>query len=432
MVDITVRPAKRIRGTVHVPGDKSVSHRAAIFNSIADGTAEIRGFLQGDDCLATVDCMRALGADLLLDEAGTLRVKGAGFRGLREPDRVLDAQNSGTTMRLLTGLLAGQPFLSVLTGDESLRRRPMARVLEPLRSMGAICLARGRDLAPIAIRGGDLRGIDYNTPVASAQVKSSLVLAALYAGSPSTITEPANSRDHTERMLAAMGADIRTEGTSVGVQPASRLHAVDVRVPGDISAAAFWMVLASIHPDAEITLPAVGMNPTRSGVVDALRSMGADIEVTEDRIWGGEPVADITVRSSRLRGAEIGGSTVLSAMDEVPALSVAAALAEGTTVIRDAEELRVKESDRIATVVEALRRMGVGVEERPDGMVIEGATGLKGAALASEGDHRLAMSWAVAGLVASGETSVLDAGSVEISYPSFWRDVAALSGQSLG
>jgi 3-phosphoshikimate 1-carboxyvinyltransferase len=429
-MDVTVRPARRIRGTVHVPGDKSISHRAAIFNSIAEGRSEIRGFLQGDDCLATVDCMRALGADLLLDEAGTLRVKGAGFRGLREPDRVLDAQNSGTTMRLLTGLLAGQPFFSVLTGDESLRRRPMARVLEPLRSMGATCLARDRDLAPMAIRGGGLRGIDYRTPVASAQVKSSLVLAALYAETPSAITEPAKSRDHTERMLAAMGADIRVDATSVRVNPARRLDAVDVRVPGDISAAAFWMVLASVHPDAEITLPAVGLNPTRSGVIDALRSMGADIDVTEERTWGGEPVGDITVRSSRLHGAEIGGQTVLSAMDEVPALSVAAALAQGATTIRDAEELRVKESDRIATVVEALRRLGVEVEERPDGMVIEGAKTLTGAALESAGDHRLAMSWALAGAIASGETRIIDAECVDISYPAFWRDLGSLTGQA--
>ena len=426
-MEVTVRPAKRIRGTINVPGDKSISHRAAIFSSIADGNSEIRGFLQGDDCLATVDCMRALGVDLHLDETGTLRVVGSGLRGLREPDRILDAQNSGTTMRLLAGLLAGQPFFSVLTGDGSLRRRPMGRVLEPLRSMGATCLARDQDYAPMAILGGGLFGITYRTPVASAQVKSSLVLAALYADSVSTIIEPARSRDHTERMLRAMGADITSDGASLCIAPPSRLEAADLRVPGDISAAAFWMVLAAAHPDAEITLPAVGVNPTRIGVIEALRAMGATVEVTEERTWGGEPVADITVRSSGLIGAALGGEIVLSAMDEVPVLAVAAALARGTTVIRDAAELRVKESDRIASVVAGLRRMGVEVDERPDGMVIEGRGSLRGAALASEGDHRLAMAWAVAGLIAEGEVEVGGAEAVDISYPAFWRDLGALA-----
>jgi len=430
-MDVTVKRARRIRGALRVPGDKSVSHRAAIFNAIADGEAEVRDFLEGEDCLATVDCLRALGAQLDLDSAGALRVKGVGLRGLREPETVLDARNSGTTMRLLTGLLAGQPFFSVLTGDASLRRRPMARVLEPLRSMGATCLARERDLAPVAIRGGSLHGIDYSTTVASAQVKSSLVLAALYADSPSTITEPAQSRDHTERMLNAMGAGIEGGGTTLRVRPLERLRAVDVRVPGDISAAAFWMVLASVHPDAEIVLSGVGVNPTRTGVVDALRAMGADVEITEQRAWGGEPVADITVRSSRLHGACLGGQTIVSAMDEVPVLSLAAALADGETVFTDAEELRVKESDRIATVVQGLRSLGVEAEERPDGMVIRGAARLKGAALQSAGDHRLAMAWAVAGLVAEGETTVIDAGAVAVSYPRFWQDLATVSGTTV-
>ncbi|HXH21884.1 MAG TPA: 3-phosphoshikimate 1-carboxyvinyltransferase [Dehalococcoidia bacterium] len=429
-MEVVVSPARRIRGVINVPGDKSISHRAAIFNSIADGTAEIRNFLQGEDCLSTVECMRALGAELLLDEAGTLRVKGVGLRGLREPANVLDSGNSGTTMRLLAGLLAGQPFFSVLTGDESLRRRPMGRVLEPLRAMGATCLARDRDYAPIAILGGGLFGCTYRTPVASAQVKSSLILAALYADSASTIIEPMTSRDHTERMLRAMGAHVMADGTTIHVSPAESLNPVDLRVPGDISAAAFWMVLAAAHRDAEITLPAVGVNPTRTGVIDALRSMGAAVEVTEERVWGGEPVADIRVRSSPLTGVELSGPTVLSAMDEVPVLAVAAALANGRTVIRDAEELRVKESDRIATVIEGLRRMGVEAEERPDGMVIEGRGRLSGALLESEGDHRLAMAWAVAGLTAQGETTVAGAEAVEISYPSFWRDLGLLGGEA--
>ncbi len=445
-----VSHAPRLRGVISVPGDKSMSHRAAIFNAIAEGSAEVRGFLQGDDCLSTVDCLRALGADLHLDAAtGTLTVRGAGLHGLREPERVLDAGNSGTTMRLLAGLLAGQPFYSVLTGDDSLRTRPMARVLDPLRRMGASCWARAGDLAPISLQGGGLHGITYPTPVASAQVKSSLLLAGLFANSATVIEEPAASRDHTERLLRAMGADIRIEalsahpeaspepgrrvegragkGPTVTLTPPDRLEAVDLRIPGDISAAAFWIVLAAAHPDAEITLPAVGVNPTRTGVIDALRAMGARIEVTEERTWGGEPVADITVRSSDLTGIEIGGRLVLSAMDEVPVLAVAAAVARGRTVVRDAAELRVKESDRIAEVVRSLRRFGVEVEETPDGMVIDGGRPLTGAGVDSGGDHRLAMALAVAGLIARGDTAIARSEAVDISYPGFWRHLASLT-----
>jgi 3-phosphoshikimate 1-carboxyvinyltransferase len=426
-----VRQAKQLRGTVNVPGDKSISHRAAIFNAIAEGTAEVRGFLQGDDCLSTVDCLRALGVDLELDPNGTLTVHGVGLRGLHEPSRVLDAGNSGTTMRLLCGLLAGQAFFSVLTGDDSLRRRPMGRVLVPLRAMGATCLARDHDYAPIAILGGGLFGLKYESPVASAQVKSAILLASLFADSRTEITEPAGSRDHTERMLSAMGVTIQTEGNSVHLTPPETLTPISLRVPGDISAAAFWLVAAAAHPDAEITLPAVGLNPTRTGVLDALRAMGAEIEVTEERSWGGEPVGDITVRSSKLVGTEIRGELMLRAIDEAPVLAVAAALAKGRTVFRDAQELRVKESDRIETTVAMLRRLGVDAEETEDGMGIEGRGRLEGAAVHSGGDHRLAMAQAVAALIAEGETRIDGSEAADVSYPSFWEDLEAITGAAV-
>ncbi len=425
-----IRGAKRLRGRIAVPGDKSISHRAAIFNAIADGKAVVRGFLTGEDCMSTVHCLQYLGVDVMLDAEQTLVVQGVGLHGLREPAFVLDAGNSGTTMRLLAGLLAGQPFFTVLTGDDSLRNRPMGRVLEPLRWMGATCLARQGDLAPIGIRGGGLKGIAYRMPVASAQVKSSLLLGGLFADGDTVIDQPAASRDHTERMLRAMGADIAEEpDLRLRLEAPESLEPVDVHVPGDISAAAFWMVLAAAHPDAEITLPGVGVNPTRSGIIDALRAMGADIEVGEERTWGGEPIADVTVRSGPLRGVEVGGKLIPRMIDEVPVFAVAAALAEGRTVVRDAEELRVKESDRIAAVVSTLRALGADVEETPDGMVIEGGRGLRGGCLDSGGDHRLAMTQAVAGVLASGETEVMRGDSAIISYPGFWQELSGLVGQ---
>jgi 3-phosphoshikimate 1-carboxyvinyltransferase len=431
-VRVTVQPARRLRGTIQVPGDKSISHRAAIFNAIAEGQARVTGFLQGQDCLSTVSCLRALGVPLELDQSnGSLLVQGVGLHGLREPADVLDAGNSGTTMRLLSGLLAGQPFFSILTGDASLRRRPMERVLEPLRSMGAGAWSRDGGLAPLAIRGGNLKGLHYRLPVASAQVKSSLILAGLYADGESVLEEPAPSRDHTERMLSAMGARIETRGLNHSLQPPERLVATDVSIPGDLSAAAFWIVAATVHPDAEIVLPGIGVNQTRTGLLDALQAMGGNFELTNQRFNGGEPIADLTVRSSRLHGAVIDGDTTLRLEDEVPALAVAAALAEGQTVIRDAAELRVKESDRIASVVRMLQAFGVDVEEYPDGMVIQGQERLDGALLDSEGDHRLAMAYAVAGLVAGGETVIEGAEAVSVSYPGFWQDLQGLSDASL-
>ncbi len=434
MTTQTVRPAKRLRGTLAVPGDKSISHRAAIFNALADGEALVENFLTGDDCMSTIGVLHALGAQCELDGT-TLHVRGAGLAGLQEPAGVLDCGNSGTTMRLISGVLAGQPFLSVLDGDGSLRSRPMARVVEPLRQMGARMYGRidgriaGRDggiLAPLAIRGGGLRGIRHRTSVASAQAKSAVLLAGLFAEGETVVEEPAGTRDHTERMLAAMGARIAGEGPAVRIAPGP-LQPLSMRVPNDFSAAAFWIVAACVHPDAELRLTGVGVNPTRTGLLDALRMMGADVSVEEERVVGGEPVADIVASSSRLEGIDASGDLVLRAMDEIPVLAVAAAFAQGTTVIRDAKELRVKESDRIATVATQLAALGVRVGERDDGMIIEGGAGVSGGDVRSFGDHRLAMALAACGLAGAGDVQIDEADAASVSYPAFWGDLARVS-----
>jgi 3-phosphoshikimate 1-carboxyvinyltransferase len=429
-----VRSPSGLRGTVVVPGDKSISHRAAILNAIALGAARVENFLVGEDTRATLDCLRSLGVSWSLQEAAgpgaTLTIHGPGRAGLRESEDVLDARNSGTTMRLLAGVLAAHPFFSVLTGDSSLRSRPMGRVVGPLREMGAQVWGRGGDAyPPLAIRGGELGGIHYRMPVASAQVKSALLLAGLFAQGETAVEEPAPTRDHTERMLRAMGARLSGGGGLVRVEPLEgELMRLDLRVPGDISAAAFWMVAAALHPDAELHLPGVGVNPTRSGIIDVLRTMGADLEVTEEREQGGEPVADITVRSSRLAPVEVAGDLVPRLIDEIPVLAVAAALTPGRTVVRDAAELRVKESDRIATTCQELRRLGARVEELPDGLAIDGVQSLTGGHCQSHGDHRLAMALGVAGILARGETVVEGAGAAEVSYPGFWSDLTRLAG----
>jgi 3-phosphoshikimate 1-carboxyvinyltransferase len=430
MTQRTVRPAKRLRGAIAVPGDKSISHRAGMLNALADGGAVVENFLAGEDCLSTLEVLGALGVESELDESGprpVLRIQGVGLYGLSEPEDVLDCGNSGTTMRLMSGILSGQPFQSVLTGDESLRSRPMARVIEPLTSMGASITSREGGLAPLVVRGGELRGIRYRLPLASAQVKSSVLLAGLFAEGETVVEEPEATRDHTERMLAAMGAQIGREGPAVRIAPGSALEPLSMRVPNDISAAAFWMVAGAIHPDAEITLTGVGVNPTRTGIIDALRAMGADLELQEERTVGGEPVADITVRSSRLTGTTIGGDLVVRLMDEAPILGVAAAFAEGRTDIRDAADLRVKESDRIATVASQLRALGAQVTEREDGMTIEGGTRLAGGDVQSFADHRLAMALAAGALAASDEVRIEGAEAVAVSYPGFWDDLQRLS-----
>jgi 3-phosphoshikimate 1-carboxyvinyltransferase len=423
----TVRRPPRLRGTLIAPGDKSISHRAVLLNAFALGTAQITGFVRAADCLSTVRCVRALGVPVEVpdDPAAPVVIHGTGPGGWREPEGVLDCGNAGTTMRFLCGLLAGRPFFSVLDGDASLRRRPMGRIAAPLRAMGATIDGRdGGRLAPLAVRGGALCGIDYDLPVASAQVKSALLLAGLQATGPTTLRSPAPSRDHTERLLRAMGAALEGDGTTLTIQPLTApLRAVDVHVPGDISSAAFWLVLGALHPDAELTIRDVGVNPTRTGVLDVLAAMGAEIKVANERIIAGEPLADLTVRSARLRGTEIAGDLIPRLIDEIPVLAVAAALADGHTVIRDAAELRVKESDRIAALCHELARLGACVAERPDGLVISGVRHLRGAACETHHDHRLAMALAVAGAVAEGETVIHDAEVAAVSYPGFWADL---------
>jgi 3-phosphoshikimate 1-carboxyvinyltransferase len=429
-----VAPATRLRGEIWPPGDKSISHRVAMFGAIAAGRSTAENFLTGADCLSTLSILAALSVESsiepLADGRGRMVVNGSGFRGLREAADVLDAGNSGTTMRLMTGLLSPQPFLSIISGDASLRSRPMARVIEPLRRMGADLHGRGGDrLPPLVIAGRPLHGVDTTLPVASAQVKSSLVLAGLYAEGPSTIREPAATRDHTERLLRAMGAHVTSSGCEVRVEPVQdQLEPLNVRVPGDISAAAFWLVAALAHPDAEIVLRGVGMNETRTGIVDALRAMGGSISVEDEREQGGEPVADLVARSSHLRGTVIEGALIPRLIDEIPVLAVAAAVADGDTIVHDAAELRVKESDRIAATARELRRFGARIDEHDDGMTIHGGTELHAATGRSDGDHRLAMTIAVAALLAKGETSVEDAEAVTVSYPDFWADLGRLSG----
>lgn len=416
----------RIRATITVPSDKSISHRSLILNAIADGDARLTNLLDSEDVRSTARCLQALGVDIDWAEGSTSAdVRGTGLHALFESEDVLDCGNSGTTMRLLIGLLAAHPLLSVLSGDGSLRRRPMARVIGPLRSMGAsIHARRGDTLAPVVVRGGGLRGIEYTSPVASAQVKSAVLLAGLYADGQTRVTEPTVSRDHTERMLSAMGAAVSTNGTSVGVEAAERLAPLTIDVPGDISSAAPWLVLGACHPDAEIRLRRVNTNPTRTGLLDILEAMGADVVIGEERLAGGEPVADITVRTSTLRGTVVSGGLVPRAIDELPLVAVLACFAEGETVVKDAAELRVKESDRVDTVVRALGHMGARISARPDGFVIQGRQALHGALVEAEGDHRIGMLGAIAGSLATGETRIVD-DAVGVSYPGFWHDLEA-------
>ena len=429
---VTSPPA--LSGGLSVPGDKSISHRALILNSMAKGVARISGLSGGADVLSTMGCLVSLGTKIETgNEPGTVTVYGTGG-GFQEPSDILDAGNSGTSMRLLCGLLAAQDFTSVLTGDGSLRTRPMARVVGPLKEMGARIMGRSNDnLAPLTVHGGNLRGIEYTMPVASAQVKSSIMLAGLSAASETILYQPALSRDHTERMVFAMGAKVETDGLTLVLHPA-HLHAMDLEVPGDISSAAFWMVAGLCHPNSRIVIRGVGLNPSRSGIIEALQAMdaGGSLELADERVIGGEPVADLVVKSAHLKGTEIGGDLIPRIIDELPVLAVAACFAEGTTVIRDAEELRVKESDRIATTVAELARLGAKIEARQDGMVIQGTGRLTGGACQSHADHRLAMSLAVAGVLAQGETIIHGAEAASVSYPDFWQQLSQLHGLNDG
>ena len=420
-------------GVLSVPGDKSISHRSMILNAIAQGDALVQGLSGGEDVISTMRCLQAMGVSIEPAGApGSYRVKGRGPE-LQEPCDILDAGNSGTSIRLLSGVLASQSFVSVITGDGSLRTRPMKRIVQPLKKMGAQIMGRKDDsLAPLVVRGGGLRGIEYDLPMASAQVKSAIMLAGLSAAGETVIHQPALSRDHTERMVAAMGGMVEEDGLDLVIHPAS-LKAVNITVPGDISSAAFWMAAALCHQDSRILIRGVGMNPSRTGIVDVLQQMGAGpgLLLVDQRTEGGEPVADILVTHAELHGVEIGGDMIPRLLDEIPILAVAACFASGDTVIRDAAELRVKESDRVATTVAELSRLGANIEAREDGMVIHGkgtgGTGkLKGAECQSHGDHRLAMSMAVAGLLADGETTVHGAADASVSYPEFWQDLDLL------
>ncbi len=412
-----------VQGRIRVPGDKSISHRALMLGAIAKGETTIEGLLLGEDPRSTARCFQALGAEISPLNEQRVRVRGVGVGQLIEPTDILDAGNSGTTMRLMLGILASHPdrFFTV-TGDKSLRSRPMSRVVKPLQQMGAQIWGRnGASLAPIAVQGQSLRPIHYHSPIASAQVKSCILLAALMAEGTTTITEPAVSRDHSERMLKAFGAEITTdpETKSVMIAGPAQLQGQSVIVPGDISSAAFWIVAAAIVPDSDLTLENVGINPTRTGILEALEMMNADIQLENERIVAGEPVADIRVRHSQLKGCSIGGEMIPRLIDEIPILAVAAIFAEGQTVISDAAELRVKESDRLAVTATVLNQMGAKITELPDGLEITGGTPLQGTDVESYDDHRIAMSLAIAALNATGTTTIHHAEAAAISYPDF-------------
>jgi 3-phosphoshikimate 1-carboxyvinyltransferase len=415
----TTKQAKAVRGQITVPGDKSISHRAIMMGSIASGKTSISGFLRGEDNIATLNAFRKMGVDIR-DDAGTILIEGRGLHGLEEPSDIIDCGNSGTSMRLITGLLAGQDFFSVLTGDQYLRKRPMKRVLDPLRKMGAEIFARaGGNLAPLAISGKELKGISFESPISSAQVKSAVLLAGLFASGETTVIEPHLSRDHSERMLRYFGADIEILPNGATVRGGQELDGREVLVPGDISSAAFFIVAALVTPDSELIIRNVGVNPTRTGILDVLSAMGASLELVDRREVSGEPVADIVAKSSLLKGIEIGGELVPRAIDEFPVICVAAALAEGKTVIREASELRVKETDRIAAMACNLRKAGVSVAETDDGMVIEGTERLQGCLVDSFGDHRIAMSMLIGGLVAKETITVNDVDCIGTSFPNF-------------
>jgi 3-phosphoshikimate 1-carboxyvinyltransferase len=426
-VERTVAPARRVHGTLRVPGDKSISHRAALFNAIGDGEADITNFSPGGDCASTLTCLRHLGV-LVERDHDHVRISGRGLHGLVEPADVLDCGNSGTTMRLLSGMLAGAGVFAVLSGDGSLRQRPMARVVEPLRRAGARIDGRdGGRLPPLAIAPVPrLHGIEHRPEVASAQVKSALLLSGLFADSETTVIEPSPTRDHTERLLRAMGGRVDTSGPAITVSPADHLRSVDIEVPGDFSSAAFWMVLGVLHPSAEIRIKNVGLNPTRTGLLTILREMGANLGLENERDVAGEPVADLVVRSSHVHGTIVEGDLVPLAIDEISLVALLGLFADGETVVRGAGELRNKESDRLMVVANGLSAFGADVEATDDGWRITPSE-LRFGRADSHGDHRMAMLFALAGTLGQG-AEIEGAESVSISYPSFWADLETLSG----
>ena len=425
----SVSKAEKINGIISLPGDKSISHRAMLLNSISNGSALVSNFCQGDDRNAMINCLNGLGINIQKVQLGdsiyvddTFIVEGIGKGNLSKPEKMLDAGNSGTTFRLVSGLLATQAFESTITGDNSLQNRPMDRIINPLAKMGAIINGVNKpSYAPLKIHGGNLSGIEYVMPVASAQVKSCIMIAGIKAQGPTTIIQPELSRDHTERMLEAMGANIAIENLSIEIKP-SDLSALDVVVPGDISGAAFWMVLASCHPDASITLKRVGLNPSRIGVIEVLKMMDANIKLSNIGEEAGEPYGDITIHSAELRGIDIEGDLIPRVIDEIPVLSL-----KGKTIIKDAGELRVKESDRITATVDGLSKLGAEIKETNDGMVISGKSNLVGASVDSFDDHRIAMTMGIAGVLSDGVTEIKRAEANMISYPGFWENLSILT-----
>ncbi|HEX9802867.1 MAG TPA: 3-phosphoshikimate 1-carboxyvinyltransferase [Gammaproteobacteria bacterium] len=429
-ITFTVQPGGSLNGALRVPGDKSISHRSIMLGSLAEGVTEVSGFLEGEDSLATLQAFRDMGVRIEGPDQGRVTIHGVGLHGLKAPAGPLDLGNSGTSMRLLAGLMAGQAFDVEMRGDASLSKRPMKRVTAPLSEMGAKVETAEGGTPPLQVRGGQrLHGIDYQMPVASAQVKSCLLLAGLYADSPTCVTEPAPTRDHTERMLMGFGYPVKVEGATACVEPGGRLRATTIDVPADISSATFFMVGAAIAEGSDVTLEHVGINPTRIGVINILRLMGADLTVTNEREVGGEPVADIRVRASRLHGIRIPEEQVPLAIDEFPALFIAAACAEGETVLTGAEELRVKESDRIQVMADGLVALGVDARATPDGIVIQGGP-IGSGSVESHGDHRIAMSFAMAALRASGPVTIRDCANVNTSFPGF-VDLAAGAGLNI-
>lgn len=418
--------AKSLKGDITVPGDKSISHRSLMLGSISEGRTRIKGLLRGADCLSTMSCMRDLGVSID-DNGNEIVVHGVGLNGLKKPAQMLYTGNSGTTTRILSGILAGQPFETTITGDESIEKRPMKRIITPLSLMNAdISSVNGNDCAPLSIKPSTLHGINYDSPVASAQVKSCILLAGLYADAPTTVTEPALSRNHTELMLRAFGADIETSGYSATVTPGNTLHGQDIQIPGDISSAAYFIAAGLIVKDSEILISNVNINPTRAGIIKVVKSMGGTIDILNERIVSGEPVADLYVKSSHLHGTEIGGADIPTLIDEIPIIAILAANADGQTIIRDASELHVKESDRIKSISENLTRMGSDIMPTSDGMIIYGGARLHSAKIKTMKDHRIAMAFSIASLALDEDNSIDDMDCVNISYPGFFETLSSI------
>jgi 3-phosphoshikimate 1-carboxyvinyltransferase len=427
-VKLILSKSSKIKGEIEVGGDKSITHRALIIGSIAEGITTLKNYSKCEDCMTTLEIMKKLGINILKNKA-TIRIEGKGLRGLKEPLDILSCRNSGTSMRLLSGLLAGQNFFSILTGDSSLNKRPMKRIIEPLSLMGADISGRNNNqFAPIAIKGRNLKAINYTTPVASAQIKSSILLASLYAEGNSSIKEPSRSRDHTERILNLFGARIESSGNQIFLKEKNKLSAKDIIIPGDISSAAFFLVLASVIKGSKVFIKNVGVNPTRTGILDVLQKMGADISIKNKKNIDYEPTADLMVKGKELNRIEISGDTIPKIIDEIPILAVAATQAEGITEIKDAKELRIKETDRIYAITTGLKKMGAKIEEKPDGLRIEGPTKLKGNICESFGDHRIGMALAIAGIIAEGTTTIEGSEFINISFPEFTEILGGICG----